>query len=117
MRQEDGKSCWTVGDELLESRAVGTSDVHGQTNDPLGLIVFQRNDEDFWSCRQKLKNMLVPAQHDRHGHEHVRHGHEVLERHNEEDVVRIDANFGRFEKGGKHKVKITQRWRRLATST
>ena len=41
---------------------------------------------------RELQKRLVRAQRDRHEHEHGRrHGHEVLERHNEENLIGIDA--------------------------
>ena len=94
---------------LLERAAVGTSDVTELTRDLPGLIVRQRNDEEVWSgvnqthgyatlvVERKLKKRLVRAQRDQHEHEHGRHGHDVIERHNEENVVGLDATVLRGE--------------------
>ena len=82
--------------------AIGASHVDGTTEDVLGLIVCQRNDEEVWSganqthgytttvVARPLGKGSIRAQRDRHDHEHGRHGHDILERHNGENPVGID---------------------------
>ena len=46
---------------------------------------------EMYSESSSARERFVRAQRDRHEHEHGRHRHEVLQRHNEENVVGIDA--------------------------
>ena len=109
LRFENGDAL-LVGDELLEKDAVGASNSDRQTRDLLELIVCQRTDEEVWSganlthgcatlaVARELKTTHVRVQRDRHDHEHGWHG-EVHQRHNEENVVGIDATAPWRERG------------------
>ena len=96
--------CRHVGNERRDRNCswIGAFDVDGKTGDLLGLIVCQRNDDEVWSranqtheyatlvVARDLRKRLVWAQRDRDERRHVP---AVLERHNEENVVGINATM------------------------